>query len=229
MTNYTEKQGFTLAEVLITLGIIGIVAAMTIPALMANISDRKNSAMLKEDYSILKQMMLLANDAGAVASFPKSDDMQQMKNWFETFVQPHIKTTEVCYNRWGCWNKDVKTSNGSKYQGNTICGNRTVSFIMTNGSFVCMDDAGDGRFGVLTNGATTMVMLVDLNGDKQPNVIGKDIFAFALKDDQLLPGGYDMTEQQINQNCSLTGSGSYAGTYCTVKAARQNFKLPVLK
>ena len=54
---------------------------------------------------------------------------------------------------------------------------------MTNGSFVCMDDAGDGRFGVLTNGATTMVMLVDLNGDKQPNVIGKDIFAFALKDD----------------------------------------------
>ena len=75
------KFAFTLAEVLITLGIIGIVAAMTIPALMANISDRKNSAMLKEDYSILKQMMLLANDAGAVGSFPKSDDMQQMKNW----------------------------------------------------------------------------------------------------------------------------------------------------
>lgn len=101
MTNYTEKQGFTLAEVLITLGIIGIVAAMTIPSLMTNINDKKNSAMVKEDYSILKQMMLLANDAGAVASFPESDNMQQLKNWFETFVQPHIKTTEVCYNKWG--------------------------------------------------------------------------------------------------------------------------------
>lgn len=91
-----------------------------------------------------------------------------------------------------------------------------------------MDDFADSRFGVKLNG-TTVGLLVDVNGDKLPNVLGKDIFAFVLKDDQLLPGGYDMTEKQIEQNCSLTGSGGYAGTYCTVKAVRENFKLPVVK
>lgn len=222
------KKAFTLAEILITIGIIGIVSAMTIPTLMAKINDDKNSAMLKEDYSILKQMMLLANDAGAVATFPDSDNMQQLKNWFETYFQPHIKTTRVCYNQWGCWNKNVKTINGNKYAGNTICGNGTVSFILTNGSYVCIDDFADTRFGVKLTG-TSVGLLVDVNGDKLPNTIGKDIFAFVQKDDQLLPGGYDMSEQQINENCNTKSSSGYGGSYCTTLALKQHFKLPVVK
>ena len=222
-------KGFSLAEVLITLGIIGVVSAMTIPALMTKISDTRNSAMLKEDYSILQQMMLMANDAGAIGSIEKGNDAEEMKKWFETYFQSNIKTTNVCYNQWGCWNKDVKTINGSKYQGNSICGAQTVSFILPNGSFVCMDDFADPRFGVVPVGGQTIGLLVDVNGDKQPNIIGKDIFAFVFKGDNLLPGGYDMSQSEIDKNCSLTGSGNYAGTYCTMKAKQQNFKLPVVK
>lgn len=47
------KNGFTLAEVLITLGIIGIVAAMTIPQVLANYRKKSLEAKLKETYSIL--------------------------------------------------------------------------------------------------------------------------------------------------------------------------------
>ena len=56
------KAGFTLAEILITLGIIGIVAAMTIPALNTNIRRKTASARLKTFYSTMKQMLLLAED-----------------------------------------------------------------------------------------------------------------------------------------------------------------------
>ena len=57
-----KKWGFTLAEVLITLGIIGVVAAITIPALLTNLNNRHTESILREDYSILQQMMTSAND-----------------------------------------------------------------------------------------------------------------------------------------------------------------------
>lgn len=228
MKTIKQKQlAFSLAETLITLGIIGVVSAMTLPVLMTKITDSRNSSMMRQDYSILQQMMLMANDAGAIGSIVIGNNAQEMKSWFDTYFLPHIKITNVCYNKWGCWNKDVKTINGSKYQGNSICGVQTISFILNNGSYVCMDDFGDSRFGVKLEG-TSIGLLVDVNGDKQPNVIGKDIFAFVFKGDKLVPGGSDMSEEEIDKNCSLTGSGAYAGTYCTAKALKQNFRLPVV-
>ena len=50
-----DKKAFTLAEVLITLAIIGIVCAMTLPALISKINMKHYIAQLKEDYSILSQ------------------------------------------------------------------------------------------------------------------------------------------------------------------------------
>ena len=57
-----KKRAFTLAEVLITLGIIGVVAAMTMPALQTNIRRKTASARLKTFYANMKQMLLLAED-----------------------------------------------------------------------------------------------------------------------------------------------------------------------
>lgn len=49
------KSGFTLAEVLITLGIIGVVAAMTIPTIIANTNGQKYRSQLKKTISVLSQ------------------------------------------------------------------------------------------------------------------------------------------------------------------------------
>ena len=49
------KTGFTLAEVLITLGIIGVVAAMTIPTLIANTNAQKYRSKFKKSISTLSQ------------------------------------------------------------------------------------------------------------------------------------------------------------------------------
>ncbi len=51
-----KNQGFTLAEVLITLGIIGIVSAMTIPNLLSNFRATKNATQLKKTISSLSQV-----------------------------------------------------------------------------------------------------------------------------------------------------------------------------
>ena len=52
--------GFTLAEVLITLGIIGVVAAMTIPTLIANTNSAKFRSQFKKTLSTLNQAGLMA-------------------------------------------------------------------------------------------------------------------------------------------------------------------------
>ncbi len=48
-----KKLGFTLAEILITLGIIGVVAAVTIPMLISNYQKRSTETQLKKAYSLL--------------------------------------------------------------------------------------------------------------------------------------------------------------------------------
>ena len=56
----TKRFGFTLAEVLITLGIIGVVCAMTIPTLIANTNSAKFRAQFKKTLSTLNQAGLMA-------------------------------------------------------------------------------------------------------------------------------------------------------------------------
>ena len=65
-----SKRGFTLAEVLITLGIIGIVAALTIPTLISKYQERVTITRLKESYSMLAQAYQFAvNKNGSPTSW----------------------------------------------------------------------------------------------------------------------------------------------------------------
>ena len=70
------RSAFTLAEVLITLGIIGIVAAMTMPTLNDRITKRQVEARVKVAYSTIAQVMKMSendgNTSGAVASSDSS-------------------------------------------------------------------------------------------------------------------------------------------------------------
>ena len=54
------NEGFTLAEILITLGIIGVVAALTIPTLIANTNSAKFRSQFKKSFSTLKQAGIMS-------------------------------------------------------------------------------------------------------------------------------------------------------------------------
>ena len=55
------KQAFTLSEVLITLGIVGVVAALTIPALLANYRKKILASRLKKSYSVIQNTINTVN------------------------------------------------------------------------------------------------------------------------------------------------------------------------
>ena len=55
-----RKSAFTLAEVLITLGIIGVVAAMTLPSLIGNYKKKQTVTQLKKSYTVLSQAVKMS-------------------------------------------------------------------------------------------------------------------------------------------------------------------------
>lgn len=99
-----RKQAFTLAEVLITLGIIGVVAALTIPTLIANHKKQEVVTKLKKVYTVMNQAINLsvseygdietwAADCGTYQS-PKCTPEEAIQ-WFNTYIGKHLQITNI--------------------------------------------------------------------------------------------------------------------------------------
>ena len=66
-----KKKGFTLAEVLITIAIVGVVAAMTLPNLIQNYQKKVISTKLKKFQAMMSQAILMAEqDFGPMEDWP---------------------------------------------------------------------------------------------------------------------------------------------------------------
>ena len=100
------RGAFTLAEVLITLGIIGVVAALTIPTLMANHRKQVVETSLEKFYSTMNQAIKMAEvDYGDVRQwdefeygFNEDEDGNPTTSkalaWFEKYLKPYLKYTK---------------------------------------------------------------------------------------------------------------------------------------
>ncbi len=93
----TRGIGFTLAEVLITLGIIGVVAALTMPSLTASYRKKVVETRLQKFYSVMQQAVTLSEvDNGDrsvwLATYSAAPDK---KEWYEQYLGPYIKSTKV--------------------------------------------------------------------------------------------------------------------------------------
>ena len=166
LANLNNKKGFTLAEVLITLAIIGVVASMTIPALMNNVNDEQYKVEWKSIFSDFSQAYLrVLTDTGH--NFANVAAMR------DAFL-PYMITANTCtYPQTGCWHsastpaKTMPLSDGTQYNLAVNPYTNSVSgLVLNNGALVIFywDSAAMGW------------MMTDVNGFKGPNVLGKDIF-----------------------------------------------------
>lgn len=214
-----KKKAFTLAEVLITLGIIGIVAAMTMPALITNNRNKQFETGLKEAYSIISQASYqLTADTGINVSplnFPQ-----------HTFKPAFIKYLKVIHDcNWGydeknaCvvnLNKENNTSNLYYKKFNNK--EKTDSLYFDDGQFII----ANGMLFLIENASENILLVsVDLNGmNKLPNRWGEDLFTFEFtKDGKLLPVGAEgSTYTDLDEFCSISSNNRFNGIACTYKA-----------
>lgn len=230
-----KKIAFTLAEVLITLGIIGIVAAITIPTLISNHQKREIETKLKEDFSIFNQVnkMMIYNDVSF--DFAAADGSTQvLRNWLDINLFPYLKVARICNEpEKGCWGSDnmaTRNLNGSKFddchKGRGGCGSGFVSFVMNNGTMVTVDVGNNTQlrnlYGIDSNAETCLKMYVDVNGNKKPNKFGIDIFLMTFTEDGFVPAGYSKSINELKDNCSPQKSGSW----CMARVKNSNWEIP---
>ncbi len=198
------KKGFTLAEVLITLGVIGIIAGITIPALISNYQDSVLKKQWKESYSILNQAMTAAlNDNGG--PFEGFSSKTVMKDTFK----PYLKYVKDCATPTVgiCWANNVKQPNG----GSTSGWEDNPGLILTNGMFIRFyqnnSSLGCAQTIYYSTGECGQIQ-VDVNGMKGPNVTGKDVFAVHVLSNSLKPAGAGDSLRELSAaNCATNGTG----------------------
>ncbi|MBS6602578.1 MAG: type II secretion system protein [Brachyspira sp.] len=223
------KHAFTLAEVLITLGIIGIVAAMTLPSLVNKAKYKELETALHKNYSILQQALQRAQlDTGEVVSPSNYQNIRgNGRAPFKDLLIKYIINAKDCgvgSDQNSCVENGELTGNenATKFYRNYNNKNDISYYYLDDGQFITTD----GTLFLIENSATdntTIVPIyitVDVNGlNKKPNRWGHDLFTFQLMNNgKLLPMGAEGTYFEPEQYCSATNSGKLNGIACTYRA-----------
>lgn len=146
---------FTLAEVLITLGIIGVVSSLTMPTLIASSRKSEYSARLKKYFSTMNQAIIIYN---------------QDKNMLpEDWIVPDEDSLETFWN----------THFAPYFKNIVYTGTEKSDF--TSGKSGIVVKFGDGSSMSMVRGGAAVDILYDVNGDKAPNQWGRDIHKFILE------------------------------------------------
>ncbi len=219
-----RKYAFTLAEVLITLGIIGIVAAMTIPVLITNYQKHVTVTKLQKAISVLNQAYKLSYDDVGEPSESESFKMGS-EEYFKQYWASYIKTAIICTNYKQCGYKVGNPwfySNKTAVNMGVVVPERRTTFYTSDGFlyviFVAMGTSVAGE--TVQDGS----VVVDINGAEGPNIFGRDVFYLtrvAKDGGGIQPLGYTYSNDVIDKNCNKSGNGFY----CAEKIRRAGWKI----
>ena len=200
------KKGFTLAEVLITLGIVGVVAAMTIPMLIQNYQATVLQVQFKRAYSILSQaLLLMEKDTGITpnrANYAVSGGSGNFVNYFRPYFLQAINCDKRNCVVYTDDTQDKVLSGGYVDFANTYKLNNKEIF---DDSQILLND---GTLVMIENSVGNILLTIDINGlYKKPNRWGHDLFTFQLSDEgKLLPMGAPNTTSMPENFCVRTKS-----------------------
>ena len=205
-----KKNAFTLAEVLLTLAIIGVVAALTIPAVVTKVTKDQYVVGLKKAYNTLKAVEREARqEHGEMENWDWSGTSTQQ---FEKYFLSHFDILKNC---------GATTEKGCFAEGLTdLGGSYSSNFNSTSNYRIITSDGMSwaySRTGITTPLYYKGWLYIDVNGLKGPNRFGRDIFSFYVYPSNLgikpygsyyVDGVNPMPASLVDSSCNTSSNGS---------------------
>ena len=183
-----KKHGFTLAEVLVTLGIIGVVAALTTPALIQNVGNAKVGPKLQKavaTFETASEMMLTDQNSNTLlgVSTTSAGLGKALGQYMKINRGDESAASAINYKSYTNSNMTVYSSQNPSSLGNRFDSEEgMIYYILNNGSKTQVhSDYAD-----IPNNQEIGRVSVDINGPDGPNTVAKDLFVFALYNDGTL-------------------------------------------
>ena len=177
MTNF--KKGFTLAEVLVTLAIIGVVSALTVPGLMNSYQKQTYVTQLHKFYNEMTQALTQYKTDKNALNLKEAGFTSQAN--VNTFVETYFKVINSC-DQWNPCFEDISTY---KYLSGGSIGNRAnpKSYTLASGASI--------RPYYYVEGEKLINLFVDINGPKGPNILGRDLFFMGIYSNGMIDDFYN--------------------------------------
>ena len=208
-------RAFTLAEVLITLGIIGVVAVLTMPPLIAKYQKKETAVRLVKTYAELSQAVKLSEiDNDIVDNWNYSLGAQA---FFDKYLKNYMKKVTILPS--SKWKSLVsyKMLNGTAFDNSCLLYDvSTIGVMLSNGTIMY----------IIPQTTQFKLIYIDINGLNPPNKYGKDLFSFSIQPTYgLVPYGFGTTNSSgdtfgteynrailigtSNSACKKSGTGTW--------------------
>ena len=190
-----RKCGFTLAEILVTLGIIGVVAALTAPALVNNTRNAQigpTLAKVKTTIENANKAIIYEEGVDSLADLLSAVDSYSKSSKYQEYLLKQVRgSSSIAINN-NNFDSEWTLYDGTDYSGFAQRLSNYTNMFLLSDSITLYTWSGTGVFGAKGSfGGSLLYVYVDINGAKvKPNTIGKDIFTFILdRNGTLVPTG----------------------------------------
>jgi len=210
------NKGFTLAEVLITLLIIGVISSLVIPGIINDTKEAEYNAGVKKIYAELTQATMKIQSANSNTELPSTNDPTGVRTAYGS-VLSFVKT-DIAGNIWGILGTS-STSTYRNYKGTapayTHISTSSPAAMLANGTFLGFTSSYR-----VSNGFHEIY--ADINGSKGPNMQGMDVFKFLVMSQsngyyKLLPMGAAGTPWGAMSECASGSTTYYSSWPCTAR------------
>lgn len=189
------KKAFTLSEILITLGIIGIVAALTIPVIMNKKDNAELASSFLKEYSVLTNAwsQIITENGGFPAGVYSSANLAL------DAICTKVKCIKKCYDgndKTACKAPDSEVKSLDRVSATWMSLSGAIA-VLADGSTFSLQWWYPNCDYLRNNNTTCSYLIFDTNGKRKPNIIGRDIFELWL----------------TQQNIVATGAERVTGTY----------------
>ncbi len=212
---------------MITLGIIGVIAALTIPGVVGNFRVKKivtqlkkTNSILNNAYNLMREQEFSGDTSGAFGYMIDIDE-------FIDLMSKHLNMISICHKgELEKCTKKIQYTNLGGVQNNFEYAQKLAAFTLNDGTIVIANWFPVSASGITHTQTTGNLgqLFVDINGEKPPNKMGEDFFAFEVKKDRIEARGALQKKLHYHNNahkydkagyCNPGSTASHNGLGCT--------------